>query len=266
MPTPQPVEGGPIWIDLSSHDVEAASTFYRELFGWQIEDSGPDYGHYRMIMLGDRPIGGMMSSLMSADGPTDEPQTPTVWTTYLQTGDIAAATEATRSAGGQVIVEPMPVGPLGQMGVVSDPAGAVVGFWQPADFSGMAAVAEVGAPCWFEQLSVDFDAALPYYRDVLGWDVQWMGDDEPAAGQPRYVTHGAGDAAVAGICEANAWLPEGTPSFWRVYFGVSDTDAALAKLTELGGTVLDGPMDSPFGLLATVADPQGAMFQIITAD
>ncbi len=29
-----------------------------------------------------------------------------------------------------------------------------------------------------------------------------------------------------------------------------------------GGQVLDGPADSPFGRFATVADPQGAQFQI----
>ena len=50
-----------------------------------------------------------------------------------------------------------------------------------------------------------------------------------------------------------------------MYFGVEDVDAALSTVTRLGGTVLDGPMDSPFGRLATVADPQGASFQIIQA-
>ena len=40
-------------------------------------------------------------------------------------------------------------------------------------------------------------------------------------------------------------------------------DLLKEKLKELGGTVLDGPEDSPFGRLATVQDPQGASFQII---
>lgn len=53
------------------------------------------------------------------------------------------------------------------------------------------------------------------------------------------------------------------PSYWRLYIGVDNTDESLEKLKELGGTVLDGPEDSPFGRLATVQDPQGASFQII---
>lgn len=31
----------------------------------------------------------------------------------------------------------------------------------------------------------------------------------------------------------------------------------------MGARVLDGPEDSPFGRLATLADPTGAMFKII---
>ncbi len=271
---PRIVEGGPIWIDLSTHDIEAAVTFYREMFGWDVAASGPEYGGYRMIAADGKNIGGMMSSLMGPEGPTDEPQSPTAWTVYLHTADIVATSDRTAAAGGAVVVPPMDVGPLGKMACVTDPAGAFVGFWQPGEFGGMEAVAGPGLPCWFECMSKDFDAALPYYRDVLGWDVHWMGEsddgapahvrEQPADGSFKYVTHG-GDDGVAGLCDASAWLPEGVPSYWRLYLGVADTDAAVEKLKALGGRVLDGPVDSPFGRLATVADPQGAQFQIITA-
>ena len=271
---PRIVEGGPIWIDLSTHDIEAAVAFYRDMFGWDVAASGPEYGGYRMITAGGTSIGGMMSSLMGPDGPTDEPQSPTAWTVYLRTADIVSTSERTAGAGGVVVVPPMDVGPLGKMACVTDPAGAFVGFWQPGEFGGMEAVAGPGLPCWFECMSTDFDAALPYYRDVLGWDVHWMGEgddgapahvrEQPADASFKYVTHG-GDDGVAGLCDASAWLPEGVPSYWRLYLGVEDTDAAVERLRALGGSVLDGPLDSPFGRLATVADPQGAQFQIITA-
>ena len=69
--------------------------------------------------------------------------------------------------------------------------------------------------------------------------------------------------ALFGGC---AILPEGVPSHWRVYFGVDDTDVAVAKVCELGGAVIDPAEDSPFGRVAGVADPLGARFQIASID
>ncbi|WP_332761268.1 VOC family protein, partial [Pseudarthrobacter sp.] len=42
-----------------------------------------------------------------------------------------------------------------------------------------------------------------------------------------------------------------------------DADASVEKAVSLGATVIDGPEDSPFGRLASLADPTGAMFKII---
>ena len=39
-------------------------------------------------------------------------------------------------------------------------------------------------------------------------------------------------------------------------------DATVAAIEKAGGKLLDGPIDSPFGRVATVADPKGASFQI----
>ena len=63
--------------------------------------------------------------------------------------------------------------------------------------------------------------------------------------------------------DAAAFLPDGVPSSWSVYFGTDDTDAALVRIAELGGSVLEGAQDSPYGRLATVADPLGATFRVI---
>jgi uncharacterized protein len=37
----------------------------------------------------------------------------------------------------------------------------------------------------------------------------------------------------------------------------------LTKITSLGGSVIMGPDDTPFGRLAQAADPTGAVFKII---
>ena len=54
------------------------------------------------------------------------------------------------------------------------------------------------------------------------------------------------------------------PSNWSVVFEVDDTDAAVAKVQELGGRVLMEPMEIPeVGRFAVVADTWGAVFQVI---
>jgi predicted enzyme related to lactoylglutathione lyase len=55
----------------------------------------------------------------------------------------------------------------------------------------------------------------------------------------------------------------GIPNHWHVYFSVDDTDATAAKITELGGTIVVPPFDTPVGRIAVAQDPQGAVFSIL---
>ncbi|MGO4957474.1 VOC family protein [Luteococcus sp. Sow4_B9] len=255
--------GNPTWMDLGTDDLDGAQTFYSELFGWNFNDQGPDFGGYRMIQLGDAFVGGAMDSRMTPEGLADEPQFPTSWTIYLRVDDIDAALARVEPAGGSVMMPAMQVGEAGSMALVTAPDGAVVGMWQPAEFPGYDFTGQPGSPVWFETMSKDYDAASAFYTEVFGWNlVQMPGIPE---GQPRYATNGSEADAGCGICEAHTFLPDEVPSYWRVYLQVEDTDAAVANIQHLGGRLLDGPMDSPFGRLATVADPQGGMFQVITS-
>jgi uncharacterized protein len=63
--------------------------------------------------------------------------------------------------------------------------------------------------------------------------------------------------------DASGYLPAEVPSNWQVYFAVKDTDAIVAQAVSLGATVVHSPEDTPFGRLATLADPTGAMFKIV---
>jgi hypothetical protein len=57
-------------------------------------------------------------------------------------------------------------------------------------------------------------------------------------------------------------MPEGTPPFWMVYFATEDLDAALAKVSDLGGNVLVGNTDIGVARIAVAQDPQGAVFAL----
>ncbi|MGD6979236.1 MULTISPECIES: VOC family protein [Citricoccus] len=250
--------GSPVWVDLTVPDLAEVRPFYEIIFGWHFEDYGEEFGHYHMITNGGAHVGGAMSQ--SGDGSGQ----PAAWSVYLKSNDITRSLADTAAAGGSVLVPAMPVGDLGQMGVVTTPGGEALGVWQNGTFGGFTMTRTVGSPVWFEVMSFDFDADAEYYRSVWGWEPTPLdmasGAEDPGT---RYANNRPGEAATAGLCEADpSWFPEGTPSYWRAYFIVENADEAARTITSLGGSVLDGPMDTPFGRLATVADPAGASFQI----
>ncbi|WP_018296781.1 VOC family protein [Corynebacterium lubricantis] len=260
------ITGKPVWIDLSTHDIEGAQHFYGELFGWSFEDQGEEFGHYHMVKHGESLIGGAMSSLIGPEGPLDEPVNPTIWSVYLGTDDVAAASQRVTESGGTVVVDPMQIGELGSMAVAVDPAGAMIGLWESDTVEGASTMSEPGLPCWFEVMSSDFDAAKPFYETVFGWEPNFTLEDgsesreAPESGF-RYATNFSRDRVSAGLCDAAEFVQE---SYWRVYVLVDDVDKAAKQVAELGGSVLDGPQDSPFGRLYTISDPQGAQLQILS--
>jgi predicted enzyme related to lactoylglutathione lyase len=251
--------GAPCWIDLLSSDVDRARTFYGDLFGWSSEDAGEEYGHYINFTLNGRPIAGAMAKSPEMG------DMPDGWNIYLATDDIQKTTDAAAANGGTVAMGPMPVpmdGRLGHMAMISDPSGGFVGLWQPGEHKGFGVWAETGAPSWFELLTTDYEAALGFYRDVLSWDTKVIGDtDEFRYTQLRDPDNEEG--GLAGVMDAKSFLPEGVPSHWSVYIGVENADATIAKAKEMGGAVVQGPDDTPYGRLATLTDATGAQFKIV---
>jgi predicted enzyme related to lactoylglutathione lyase len=241
--------GAPCWIELFSSDPAASEQFYGSLFDWKVQDPGPDYGGYRNFLKDDELVAGFMAN----DGSTGQPDG---WNLYLTTDDIEAVAASAPTKGAQVFVPPMAVHALGSMAVMSDPTGATVGAWQPNEMPGFGVLAEPGAPAWFELHTTDYDAAVRFYRDVFGWETHSMSDSP----EFRYTTLGEGDAQAAGIMDAATM--GATTSFWTIYFNVEDADATLAKIEALGGKVVDPAQDTPYGRLATAADPTGATFRL----
>ncbi len=246
-------EGAPCWIDLQSSDAARAKSFYGDLLGWSVQEAGPEYGGYANFASGEHLVAGCMQADPSS-GPAD------VWAVYLATSDVDALATRVGEHGGQTVVPPMDVMDLGRMAFFLDPGGAGIGAWQPGEHKGFGVLAEAWSPSWFELHTTSYDASVDFYRDVFGWDTHTMSDD-PAF---RYTTLFEGEAAAAGIMDRAGAEPAVDPH-WAVYLGVDDTDAAVEKLTGLGGSLLDGPQDTPYGRVATVSDPMGATFQLVAS-
>jgi hypothetical protein len=247
--------GSPCWTDLWTSDVEGSRRFYSELFGWEAQAPSPEFGGYFMFTRNGVPTAGGMGDMgdMAADN---------TWKIYLDTDDIATTLEAAAAEGAQVISPAMAVGDLGSQAVLIDPTGAHLGSWQAGTFPGFTVLGEHGAPSWFELHTRSFATAIAFYRSVFGWDTETVGDTD----EFRYsvMRDPSGEGELAGIMDASAFLPADVPSHWSVYWQVDDVDAAAAKVTALGGSVVMGAEDTPHGRLATVTDPAGAEFKLRT--
>lgn len=241
----------PIWLDLAVADLDRAGRFYGELFGWKLRDDGERLGYDSIIQKDGRDLGGVTRRADNA-----ESSVPHGFTLFLSTDDAQVTAERAIAAGGTLVMPPLKVGEQGTMLGVLDPSGAYVGAWQPGEHAGFASAP--GAPGWTELMTTGFDAATQFYRDVFAFE-------NVAMEGMRYATDRAEDQATYGICDGAPFLAEGVSSYWRLYFSVADADAAASRVESLGGEVLDGPTDSPFGRLATVTDDQGAGFQIIAS-
>jgi predicted enzyme related to lactoylglutathione lyase len=184
---------------------------------------------------------------------------PDQWSVYLASENAQATVDAAGSKGGQVVVPAMPVMELGTMAVVTDPGGAAIGIWQPGLHKGFGILAEPGTPTWFELHTAAYEASVEFYRDVFKWDTHVAGDSP----EFRYTTLGVGDGQLAGIMDATSFLPPGAPASWSIYFGADDTDKTLAKVVDLGGSIVQPAEDTPYGRLATATDPTGALFKLV---
>lgn len=244
--------GAPCWVDLMTSDVDRARDFYGRLFGWTSDDPIEEFGGYFNFSKDGTLVAGGMPAMPEA-GP------PNIWSVYLASDDARKTVEVAAANGAQIIAPAMDVADLGTMAVMIDPTGAVIGTWQPGTHKGFGIHAETGTPSWFELHTKDHGAAVEFYRTVFGWDTSAVSDTDDF----RYTTANAGEQQLAGVMDASAFLPSEVPSNWAVYFGTDNTDATLAKIVELGGSVVEPAQDTPYGRLAVAADPMGARFRLV---
>jgi uncharacterized protein len=245
--------GQPCWADVTSPEVDAAASFYADLFGWQAtKDPRPEAGGYTMFSRNGKDV--------AAASPPSQEGMPAHWTVYLAVDDVDGVAARIGEAGGNVLVEPFDVFDAGRMTLVSDPTGAVFGLWRAGNHIGSQLRREAGTMNWAEVHTRDQPAAQAFYERVFAYETETM-DMGAARG---YVLFKVDGQPAAGLIQIEPDWGD-VPSNWSVVFEAEDCDAAVAKVQELGGSVIREPRDlEGVGRFAVVTDRWGAAFQVIT--
>jgi predicted enzyme related to lactoylglutathione lyase len=112
--------GRVVHLELHTHDLSGASTFYRQLLGWRTESLHCRCGTYHGLGLGGTLDGGIVEC--SAARP--------IWLPYVQVGELEAITERGRALGAKVVLEPRE-GPAGWRSVLATSEAGEIALWQP---------------------------------------------------------------------------------------------------------------------------------------
>ncbi|MFI5494291.1 VOC family protein [Actinoplanes sp. NPDC051859] len=246
----QPSPGVPTWIDLATADLPDATRFYTELFGWEADVSGDEYGGYTTFRLDGHAAAGA--------GPLFGKGQPTAWSTYVATDDADAVADRVEAAGGKVLVAPFDVMYQGRMAAFLDPGGAPFSVWQPGSMRGAEVFDVPGALTWNELATRDAERAAAFYGAVFGW----LGREISVGGRP-YLAWELGGEIVAGMRVLDGSWPADLPPHWMVYFSVIDCAEAAGYAGSLGGRVLRAPASLPIGRCALLEDPQGGAFALL---
>ncbi|MEU9256571.1 VOC family protein [Streptomyces sp. NPDC048270] len=252
-------EGAPCWVDAMFADVEAAKTFYGDVLGWTFGESSSEYGNYTQAYSGGKAVAAVVPPMPGADAPSQ-------WCLYLHSPDVGATAEKVTSNGGEVLMGPMQVGTFGSMLIAKEPSGAVFGVWQPGEHKGFEKMGEAGAYAWAEVFSREPEKPDTFLPSVFPFTTQRMdaGEDADEADMDFTVyCVGGPENPVLGRMRMGDEFPPEVPSYIQVYFGVPNCDEAVEKAKKHGGQLHFGPMDSPFGRFAALADQQGAAFAVI---
>ncbi|MBI3957278.1 MAG: VOC family protein [Chloroflexi bacterium] len=243
------------WADVSTTDTAAGKAFYTALFGWDAEDLPMGDGMFYTMFRKD----GQYTAALSPMQPEMQAQgVPAHWQCYISVDDVDAAAAKVTELGGTVMMSPFEVFDSGRMAVIADPTGAPVMLWQARNHIGAGLINTVGAMSWNELQTRDTAAAAAFFKELFGWESQ--SDPEGS----YFTFSNKGRRRMAGGMRPIAAEWGAVPPNWMPYFSVADCAESIAKVKELGGNVMVGPMESPgVGTLAVVQDPQGGVCTVI---
>ena len=245
-----------VWYDLVTDDPNGAQDFYRRLLGWGTQEWEGGDQPYTMWTNEETPLGGVMELPDEAKAAGAPPH----WMAYVSVDDVKQTVAKVEEAGGSVLHEATEIPGAGSFAVLTDPQGAAFAIYAPANEESQESAGEgqVGRFSWNELATSDYKGAFSFYSDLFGWEPQEAMDMGPGG---IYQIYGRGGAPLGGMFNKPDEMAG--PPMWLYYVSVEDVNDSVKKVAELGGQVLNGPMEVPGGdVIAQCVDPQGALFAL----
>ena len=246
-----------VWYELMTSDVAAAKGFYGGVLGWTAEDVPMPGMTYTLVKVNDTQVAGLMTVPKEA---RDAGMTP-CWVGYIAVRDVDQGAEKVASLGGKVLREPADIPGVGRFAVVADSQGVAfqlfkgngMGTAQPEAVS-----MKPGHVGWHELHTSDAAKAFEFYSALFGWT------KDQAVNMGEMGTYQL--FAIRGTPAGGMFNSPAPVKSWLYDCAVEDVDAALKRITDRGGHVLQGPVEVPGGMfIVQAADPQGAMFAVVGA-
>jgi predicted enzyme related to lactoylglutathione lyase len=244
--------GRPVWYELMTTDMKAAETFYGHVVGWTtapFEGAGRPYTQFNRG--GDTSVAGVMTK-------PAEVKAPPFWAMYVAVPDLEDAASKIARLGGNAHTEVIEIPGVGRLQLMMDPQGAAFYIIEPSrEESRPEGAAEVGDASWHELMTTDMPAAMSFYQEVFGWQ---PGDAMDMGEMGNYQMFNRPHGMIGGMMNRPPQMAHVPPN-WQIYFRVPDVHAAAERITQNGGTILNGPMEVPGGdWVVNAMDPQGAAF------
>ncbi|MBR9728093.1 VOC family protein [Shewanella intestini] len=250
------IQGQPCWVELATHNWQAAKSFYQQLFGWEATDMPTPDGQYTTMQIAAGEVAAMYQ--MSAEMAKD---TPSHWMIYFAVDNVDDTIERTKTAGGQLVIGPHNVGDAGRMAVLMDVEGASFSVWQAMSHHGIKHQHIANTLCWVELACRVPEKSQRFYQQVLGFGMSTV-----PMGEFDYTQWLVAEQAVGGMIAMTAEWGD-IASHWMSYFDVDNCDDMANKAQALGATICVPPTDiAEVGRFAVLNDPQGAVFSIIAVD
>lgn len=226
-----PIQHGDVgYVSVWAPDIARAARFYEQVLGWAFDPATHQVTNTRQHV-----------GIFNTDGP------PTLFCCYA-VADLDQAHQAITAAGG-VAGEPQ-VREFGTVLDATDPDGTAFAVFQPAtavprpELNG----AGPGELSYITYEVPDSAAFKDFYGRVLSWTF------EPGRVNDGWGVQGSQPmSGMAGGASRAVTVP-----MWTV----ADIDAAVARVAEAGGTVLQQPSRQPYGLMAECTDDQGGRFYL----
>ena len=240
------------WYELMTSDDRAAEAFYRHVVGWDAADAGMPHIRYTLLKVGETAVAGLMTLPPEACVDGAKPG----WFAHVAVDDVDASAAQVGELGGKVLKEPTDIPGIGRFACVTDPQGAVFFLFRGnGPMPPRPAPGTPGTFGWHELYADDWKSAFAFYEKLLGWSQRDELDMGPMGKYQIFATSNDMECgATGGMMNA---MPGGPKNVWNYYINVEATDAAIERITEKGGTVLNGPMQVPGGSwIAQCLDPR----------